>query len=470
MRVTAAVTEQQQQQQQQQQQDEQQQQEQQLLQPEGEDAAAAAPPPPPSSPSPPPLSPPTPAPLPAQLPATTTPISPPPASPAAARSGPGLLARIAAASAAPRAPTSSSEARSSPGLWASLAPPGTRVWVLLRGKLGLKGVIAGAGGPGESAVKAPVAWPAVLFSMSRVPKADVPVLLQTFNPRASGGRALVLFYGERSLMWCRLADLEPWPGPGGDDENGGNGGGGEGAVASRLSALRASSSGPRVARRIALAAADAIREAGATLSDPERELERAARARAAGALAAATGGAAAAVGGGEEGTDASGGASAEQAAAAAPTEIADADPNVYCSLHSCRETISIAEEKAGSCVRCDRCGRHAHTLCLDPPALKKTDLTERLYDCPGCRAPFSPRGLDALSPSAAGGGAAGGWGASPATAGDVRGGRWGRRKLRCSGRAPPTQKQEERMGLTPDRIIEGAIRVFGLEPPTQVSF
>ena len=60
-----------------------------------------------------------------------------------------------------------------------------------------------------------------------------------------------------------------------------------------------------------------------------------------------------------------------------------------------------------------------------------------------------------------------GGGASAATANDARH-RKSRLKLRCSGRAPLTPQQEERMGLTPDRIIEGAIRVFGLEPPTEV--
>lgn len=434
---------------------------------------------PPLSPPPPPpplSSPPTPPPLPSPL----TPL-------AAARSGPGLLARLAAVSAPPCV---SSE--SSPGRWAALAPPGTRVWVLLRGKLGLKDVVVetsektATGVPSPSSIKTPVAWPAVLFSMARVPKADVPLLLQTFNPRASNsGRALVLFYGERSLMWSRLADLEPWHrflGGGGNnnDNNNSNGNGNddETAVLSRLEVLRASSSRPKVARRVALAAAEAIREARNTLGDPERELARAAAARAEGALAAANGGAAAA------GAAGAGGAAAattapptttnpvppeEGASADAPVAVAAAvDPNVYCSHPGCRETISLAEERSGSCVRCDRCGKQAHALCLDPPALKRSDLTEKFYDCPGCGAPFSPGLPPGSSSSSSSGMIVGkGGGASAATANDARH-RKSRLKLRCSGRAPLTPQQEERMGLTPDRIIEGAIRVFGLEPPTEV--
>ena len=445
-------------------------------QPEENEGAAATAPPPSSPPSPPPLSPPTPVP-------PVPPISPPPpSSPAAGRSGPGLLARLAAASAPPRVPSS----EHSPGRWAAFAPPGTRVWVLLRGKLGLKDVAVGGGGSGGAsgaAARVPVAWPAVLFSMSRVPKADVPLLLQTFgsSPRAGGNggsRALVLFYGERSLMWSRLADLEPWLG---ESENGGESGESSGVVASRLSVLRASSSGPKVGRKIALAAAEAIREAAVTVSDPERELERSARARAAGALAAATGGAARAAAAearvpAAAASTAEGDGAAEQvaeaeaeSAAATPTpEVATNDPNVYCSLPACHETISLAEERDGSCVRCDRCGERAHTLCLSPPALKRSDLTEKHYDCPGCGVSFSP-GLDSSSSSRA---TVGGKGASSAAVVNnsvKHGGKSRFNRLRCSGRNPPTQQQEERMGLTPDRIIEGAIRVFGLEPPTQVS-
>ena len=455
-----------------------------------------------------PVSPPS---LPAPLP---PPPSPSAASAASARSGPGLLARLAAASAPPRV---SSE--SSPGRWAALAPPGTRVWVLLRGKLGLKDVaIAGGAANGAAAAtgtttKAPAAWPAVLFSMSRVPKADVPLVLQTFNPRisssskgkGSNGRALVLFYGERSLMWCRLGDLEPWVSGFGGSGSGGDGNGGGGSeegnvVAARLSVLRASSSGPRVARRIAQAAADAIGEAMVTLSDPEGELERAARARAAGALAAATGGGGGAGAGGGGGGTGGAEAAVPAAVAAADAAVVDEpeqqiaaeeptttplgleDPNVYCCHPACRETISVAEERAGTCVRCDRCRRQAHALCLTPPALKREDLTEAFYDCPGCGAPFSPRGggllLAAASPSSAAAAAAASSAAAAAaaTAGGKRakygGGGGGKSlklvRLRCSGRVPALKspQQEEKMGLTPDRIIEGAIRVFGLEMPT----
>lgn len=286
-------------------------------------------------------------------------------------------------------------------------------------------------------------------------------------------------------MWCRLADLEPWLGFGTDGENESRGGGGKRTVDARLSVLRSSASGPRVALRVSRAAADAISEARITLSDPEKELSRAAAARAAGALAAAAGGggaaaaaaaaaataAAMAAGGepnneGEAGAEAAEAAETAEAVAAAAMGIEIADPNVYCSAAACRETISLAEERAGTCVRCDRCGKHAHTLCLSPPALQRSDLTEAFYECPGCGVSFSPStSSSGSSSSSAAAAVGGGGGASAAIVNDARHGK-SRLKLRCSGRAQLSPQQEERMGLTPDRIIEGAIRVFGLEPPT----
>ena len=250
-------------------------------------------------------------------------------------------------------------------------------------------------------------WPGVVWRASRCGHADLADLLASHKP----GCVLLYFYGERSLMWVPPDRVEPWH---------------TRTPARPLAALAAWARAKRKAG-VAEAVADDV---ALSCDEPEPEAARleARRARA-------------------DPVAAGGSICARRAAAAAAAAACDA----------CRDPA--VDGPGGVAVACGECLRVWHTLCLDPPALTAVDLPAGAWACPACGAAncavASAAAPDSSSAAADdgsvdGAGSGGSDGAAPPPA------------------APASDPaRAERMGLTPDWIIEAAcFSVFRLPRPS----
>ncbi|KAL3130579.1 hypothetical protein ABBQ38_008384 [Trebouxia sp. C0009 RCD-2024] len=105
--------------------------------------------------------------------------------------------------------------------------------------------------------------------------------------------------------------------------------------------------------------------------------------------------------------------------------------NDYLANPDAPDTCYLCREEGASLV-CGHCERLLHPLCLQPPALSLDTILPSSWECPSCGEPNQSQ-VDA----------------GTCTGGDKEG------------------KQVERMGLTPDWIIQvTAFKVFQLDPPT----
>ncbi|KAL0042559.1 hypothetical protein WJX79_003671 [Trebouxia sp. C0005] len=218
-------------------------------------------------------------------------------------------------------------------------PPGTQLWVKLRGMCH---------------------WPVVMWSLELCMKKDVPQLLTSFKE----GHVAVRFYGEHSSMWVRPEDLVAMNLQ--DDSH-----------LDKLHALRVH---PKLKHKAALVEA-AMEEMSEAHAEYRLEVQRMLQLH--------------------------------------HDYLANEDAPDICYL--CREE--------GARLVCSHCERLLHPVCLQPPALSSDTMLQSSWECPSC--------------------------GEANTVGDA------------SVAAADKEKQVERMGLTPDWIIQAtAFKVFQLAPPT----